>query len=159
MHIPDAGSKFSLSKLLSFSLLHNYFHCHTFQLDLHFQDPEWTYLPTPVLLTDSPLIRQKCIRRNIAWKQELERRDYCRENNWQSLTILPQIWVFILNCTNSSVFKILFPLIIFIWLDRIEKDIQCRAILWMRVCIHVQRFLLLAEIGRASCRERVLMPV
>jgi hypothetical protein len=30
MHISDAGSKFSLSKLVSFSLLHNYFNCHAF---------------------------------------------------------------------------------------------------------------------------------
>ena len=58
--------------------------------------------------------------------------------------------VSILNCTNSSVFKILLALFTLIQPHRIEKNIQCRTVSWMRICIHVQRFLLLVEVNTCS---------
>ena len=55
-----------------------------------------------------------------------------------------------LNCENSSVLKILLALFILIQLHRIEKETQCRAVPRIRICIHVQRFLLPVEVNACS---------
>ena len=118
------------------------------QLHLYCQDLEWIYLPTPILsltlLSSDSNVWGSTWLESTSWKQ-----NYQTGNILSSLAILLQMSIHLELC-QSTVFKILLALFILIQLHRIEKKIQCRAVSWVGVWIHIQKCMLLVEVNACS---------